>query len=184
MTDLDNLAQHRSHTQPVADCDWCPAPPAAVIDAAHIAHQREFSLATFGPGLRTDGVLDHIAKESHEVRADPTDLGEWVDIIILAFDGAHRTGADPQAIIDAIKAKQARNESRTWPDWRTAEPGKAIEHDRSADLPLSVGTTRPSSRPGFHEMFDGNRWVPICEGCGDEAAYCDGTRHHTAEVSR
>lgn len=40
-----------------------------------------------------------------EVLADPSDLGEWVDVIILAFDGAHRLGVDPQAIIDALLAQ-------------------------------------------------------------------------------
>ena len=90
----------------------------SAIDVDHIAHQAKWSEKTFGPGLRTDGVLDHIAKESNEVRADPTDLNEWVDIIILAFDGAWRTGAQPEEIIAAVKAKQARNESRRWPDWR------------------------------------------------------------------
>lgn len=103
---------------------------AGSIDVEHLARQAAWSERTFGPGLRTDGVLDHIAKESNEVRADPTDLKEWVDIVILALDGAWRTGATPQEIIDAIKAKQARNEARTWPDWRTADPGKAIEHVR------------------------------------------------------
>jgi len=52
-------------------------------------------------------------------------------VVILALDGAWRAGAEPQQIIDAIKAKQARNEARTWPDWRTASPDRAIEHDRS-----------------------------------------------------
>lgn len=103
----------------------------AAIDAEHIAHQREWSLNTFGPGLRTQGVVDHIRKELLEVLADPEDLNEWVDVIILAFDGAQRTGVAPQAIIDAVKAKQAKNEARTWPDWRTADPSKAIEHDRT-----------------------------------------------------
>lgn len=102
------------------------------IDADHLDHQRAWSVETFGPGLRTAGVTDHIAKELDEIRADPTDLKEWVDVIILAFDGAWRTGASSQEIIDAIKAKQQRNEDRTWPDWRTADPDKAIEHDRNA----------------------------------------------------
>ena len=109
------------------EADSCSS---ATIDAAHIAHQREWSITTFGPGLRTEGVLDHIAKELNEIREAPTDLSEWVDVIILAFDGAQRTGADPQAIIDAIKAKQAKNEARTWPDWRSAPADKAIEHVR------------------------------------------------------
>jgi hypothetical protein len=101
------------------------------IDAAHLDHQREWSRRTFGPGPRTLGVLDHIGKELDEIRADPTDLGEWVDVIILAFDGAWRHGWEPQQIIDAIKAKQAKNEARTWPDWRTMSADQAIEHDRT-----------------------------------------------------
>lgn len=101
-----------------------------VIDADHLAHQREWSTATFGPGDRLKGVLDHIRKELVEVEADPTDVSEWADVLILAFDGAWRAGHEPQAILDAIAAKQARNEARNWPDWRTADPEKAIEHVR------------------------------------------------------
>ncbi len=113
-------------------CGWGRHP--AVIDAAHLAHQREWSEQTFGPGDRLHGVLDHIRKELGEIEADPTDLGEWVDVITLAFDGAWRAGWEPQQIIDAIKAKQAKNEARTWPDWRTMSADQAIEHDRSADV--------------------------------------------------
>lgn len=98
------------------------------IDRAHLAHQREWSRRTFGPGARLLGVVDHIRKELQEIEADPTDLKEWVDVIILAFDGAWRAGWEPQEILDAIIAKQAENEKRVWPDWRTASPDKAIEH--------------------------------------------------------
>ncbi|MGD9599952.1 MAG: dATP/dGTP pyrophosphohydrolase domain-containing protein [Steroidobacteraceae bacterium] len=100
---------------------------------AHLQRQAAFSLHTFGPGARVEGVTDHIAKELKEVRDSGGDLKEWVDVIILGFDGAWRSGATPAQIIEAIVAKQAKNESRTWPDWRTAEPGKAIEHDRAHD---------------------------------------------------
>jgi hypothetical protein len=106
---------------------------AQVIDAEHLAHQREWSAKTFGPGPRTEGVLDHISKELAEIGAAPDDIEEWVDVIILAFDGAWRAGWEPQEIIDAIKAKQAKNERRSWPDWRTASPGRAIEHERGLD---------------------------------------------------
>lgn len=100
------------------------------IDAAHIDHQREWSEATFGPGVRA-GVLDHIRKELVEVQESGlTDLEEWVDIIILGLDGAWRAGNDGATVIAAIKAKQAKNERRTWPDWRTADRDKAIEHVR------------------------------------------------------
>jgi hypothetical protein len=106
----------------------------------HLMRQRRFSLATYGPGARTAGVCDHIRKELKEVQDDaaagvPT-LPEWVDVIILAFDGAYRSGASPREIIDAIVAKQTKNEGRKWPDWRTADPNKAIEHDRTADASM------------------------------------------------
>ena len=98
------------------------------IDAAHLANQREWSQRTFGPGTRLRGVLDHIRKELVEIEQSPGDVEEWVDVIILAFDGAWRAGWEPQQIIDAIKAKQAKNEARTWPDWRGMSEDVAIEH--------------------------------------------------------
>ncbi len=58
----------------------------------HLRRQQRWSLDTFGPSLRTQGMCDHIRKELKEIEAKPTDL--------LGLDGA----------------------------WRTAEPGKAIEH--------------------------------------------------------
>lgn len=43
-------------------------------------------------------------------------------------DGAWRQGFSPEEIIEALAAKQAKNEAREWPGWRTEEQGKAIEH--------------------------------------------------------
>jgi len=96
----------------------------------HLYRQIQWSIATFGPANRrgTEGVIDHIRKEIEEVQADPGDLEEWVDLILLSFDGAWRSGHIPLEIIEAIEAKQFKNENRKWPDWRTAESGKAIEH--------------------------------------------------------
>ena len=96
----------------------------------HLHRQRDFSSRTFGPGERTAGVLDHIRKELAEIEATPQDLTEWVDVVLLALDGAWRSGHTPEEIVQAIADKQARNEARQWPDWRTVEPGKAIEHVR------------------------------------------------------
>lgn len=105
----------------------------SAIDAAHLERQRQWSLATFGPGSRLLGVLDHIRKELREIEDNPTDVGEWVDVVILALDGAWRSGAEPQQIIDALIAKQARNEARAWPDWRGLSPDRAIEHVRTEE---------------------------------------------------
>lgn len=99
---------------------------------AHLIRQKNFSLKTFGPGARTKGVIDHIRKELREIEAAPEDIEEWVDVIILAFNGAWRAGWKARDIIKAIVAKQTKNEGRRWPDWRTASPDKAIEHDRTS----------------------------------------------------
>lgn len=100
----------------------------------HLERQIKFSLATFGPGNRTEGLLDHLRKELREIKASPLDLEEWVDLILLGLDGAWRSGHTPEQIAQGIDAKLKKNMKRTWPDWRTAKPGKAIEHDRSVEV--------------------------------------------------
>lgn len=97
---------------------------------ALLQRQRVFSERTFGPGRRTKMVIDHIRKELIEIEAHPSDLTEWIDVILLALDGAWRCGATPARIAAGIEAKQMKNEGRAWPDWRTADPDKAIEHRR------------------------------------------------------
>ena len=106
---------------------------AEALDISHLAHQHAWSVTTFGPGPRLLGVLDHLRKELGEVEATPDDVSAWADVLILAFDGTMRQGHTPQQIIDAVKAKQARNEARTWPDWRTMSTDTAIEHDRRGE---------------------------------------------------
>jgi hypothetical protein len=101
--------------------------------AAHLQRQREFSEKTWGPGARTKGVIDHIRKELNEIAAEPDSLAEWIDVATLALDGAWRAGYSPDQIIAEILANQDGNEARTWPDWRTANPDKAIEHDRTGE---------------------------------------------------
>jgi len=106
------------------------SPILPVIDVDHLNRQREWSKQTFGPGRRTQGILDHIRKELQEIEAVPDDITEWVDVIILAFDGAWRHGWTPEQIITAVRMKQAKNESRSWPDWRESTEDDPIEHIR------------------------------------------------------
>lgn len=109
----------------------------------HLLRQMAFSHATFGPGERTKGVIDHIKKELDEVEESDGSAEEWVDVVILALDGLTRRLAycgggrgDPELVaLNAcrlIEVKQARNEARDWPDWRTMSADKAIEHIRGA----------------------------------------------------
>lgn len=105
----------------------------SAIDESFIAEFAEWNLATFGPGLRTEGTVQHIRKELDEVLADPTDHKEWVDILILSLNGLVRLGLSPAEIIAAVKAKHDINKARKWPDWRD-HPDTPIEHDRSGGL--------------------------------------------------
>lgn len=102
---------------------------------AHIKDQMEWSIDTFGPSEErgSEGVIDHLRKEIEEVAKSPDDITEWIDIMILAIDGAWRSGFDPDQIATALFDKMKVNEKRDWPDWRKAEKGKAIEHIRDKD---------------------------------------------------
>lgn len=92
----------------------------------------EWNLRTFGPGLRTEGVTDHIARELDEIRQAPTDRVEWADALLLVLAGFMRAvNGDAEALIDAVRAKHQINLVRRWPDWRTADHDKAIEHIRN-----------------------------------------------------
>lgn len=115
----------------------------------HLIRQQAFSHATFGPGRRARAVIDHIRKELKEIEKsleeedDTSTMLEWVDVIILAFDGLTRHLAFPygdeykdrfspndvaDSAITLMVEKQTTNEARSWPDWRNSDPDKAIEH--------------------------------------------------------
>lgn len=81
----------------------------------YIDRQKEWSSKTFGPGRRTRGIGEHIKKEIEEVYNDPLSPNEWLDIVILAIDGAWRTGASSQQIVDRLNEKQAINFKRKFP---------------------------------------------------------------------
>ena len=108
--------------------------------AQHLTRQMVFSRATFGPGARTAGVTDHIRKELVEVSESDGSPDEWVDVAILALDGLtsalwelHPVWSADEVAAEAVRrivSKQRHNEKRTWPDWRNADPNKAIEHVR------------------------------------------------------
>jgi hypothetical protein len=99
----------------------------------HLTRQRNWSAKTFGPENRWKGVVDHIRKELVEIEATPNDLEEWIDVVLLALDGAWRSGATPEQIIAALDGKQRKNEARQWPDWRTVAADAAITHVKNAE---------------------------------------------------
>lgn len=87
-----------------------------------LVKRNRWSLKTFGEGKKTTGILKHIHAELDEVQAKPDDLTEWVDVILLAFDGAYRQGFTPYDVCNAIEAKHEINTKREWPKVADDEP--------------------------------------------------------------
>lgn len=81
----------------------------------YISNHIAWSLKTFGAGLRTKGITNHIRSELEEIEERPARLEEWIDVIILAIDGAWRTGHGPKEIVGALEAKQQINFRRRFP---------------------------------------------------------------------
>jgi hypothetical protein len=99
--------------------------------AFYLARQRQWFLKVFGPGQRDEGLIKHIKKELDEIRDPPGDIEEWIDVIILAFEGALRNAksvAAVEEVIDCLQMKQDKNLARTWPDWTERNPEEPIEH--------------------------------------------------------
>lgn len=102
------------------------------IDPWFIDDKFAWSLRTFGPEQRIKGVTDHIIREAIEARENPQDASEWADIILLAMDGASRSGISGAELIAAVHEKQTKNVARKWPDWHGMDPDQAIEHIKEA----------------------------------------------------
>lgn len=114
-----------------------------------IKEQREWSDRTFGPGTRLRGVLNHIRKELAEVEEScGKDITEWVDIMVLAVDGATRSGHKPEDLLNAYAEKMAENYQREWPDWRDFSEDEPIEHVRE-DRPLTFADFGVSNADGM-----------------------------------
>ena len=99
----------------------------------YLKKQQTWFLETFGPGNRDDGLIAHIDDEFQEIRDSPGDIEEWIDIVILGFEGALRNakGNDLErvlAVVDCLRMNQEKNIARVWPDWKTADLEKPIMH--------------------------------------------------------
>jgi hypothetical protein len=107
----------------------------------HLVKQIKFSKKTFGPASKGmgKGVIEHIREELEEIEdAGFNDLEEWIDVVILALDGAWRCAAraNPKAsaeelasmVTTMIEFKHKKNAKRTWPPWQEQDPDKAIGH--------------------------------------------------------
>lgn len=86
-----------------------------------------WSQQAIGPGERTEGLLKHIEKEVQEIRENPDDLEEWIDVINLAIDGATRRGFSGNDIINMLLKKFMKLQDRKFNQVNSDEP---CEHVR------------------------------------------------------
>jgi hypothetical protein len=99
----------------------------------YLVRQRLWFLKIFGPGRRDAGLIKHIKKELDEIKASPGDLEEWIDVVILALEGAIRNAEavsdrPVDDVVDCLLMKQEKNINREWPDWKAMDPSQPIEH--------------------------------------------------------
>lgn len=139
-----------------------------LIDKTYLELLRDWSYRTFGPGPRTHGILKHIKKEILEIEETPYELEEWVDIAMLALDGALRSGHPPAEIIKALHDKLLENKQRVWPNWREGDQNTPIEHIRGIG-DTSVAQAEPEP---IRDRGGDSQSVPFAEpgnglcGCG------------------
>jgi len=91
-----------------------------------IENHIDWSQETFGDGKRTIGLCKHIRKELKEIEEAPCDLMEWIDVVILALDGAWRAGHSPESIASALWEKQVIISTRQYPKTSEDEPSEHI----------------------------------------------------------
>lgn len=154
------LAPPAPRDDPPYNATPAPAAPEVVRVASKAtppwAEIKAWSLATFGPGRRTTGLLEHIRRELDEVAEAPDDLVEWVDVVLLAFDGYWRHGGTPEGFIDLVRYKFGVNQARKWgPPAPEDQPNAHVKETPPA----------PAAKPE-HDC---------CESCGvPRFEHCDG----------
>lgn len=102
---------------------------------------------TFGPHQSLGGVVDHAMKEMREIKADPTDALEWIDLMTLCVSALRLMGKTADQAVATWIQKLAVLKARDWPDWRKADPDKAIEHVR--DIPVVLRTIEHPEPRGY-----------------------------------
>jgi hypothetical protein len=116
----------------------------------YIERQIAWSRRTFGSGRRTLGIIKHIQKELGEIAVEPTSLEEWIDVMILAIDGAWRSGYSPADIVDMLSHKQVVNMARQWPP--VGPEDEPTEHIRDAERCPDCDSPSPELHPAVqHE---------------------------------
>lgn len=83
-----------------------------------------FTDKTFGHST-VASKMAHLKEECDEVTADPQDLHEWADCLILLLDAARRAGHNIDDLHKAVSEKMDINKKR---NWGTADQDGVVRH--------------------------------------------------------
>jgi Protein of unknown function (DUF550) len=111
--------------------NWSQPTPKQVMDAFRVtaSHAEErriedvaarlsiWSQRTFGSDAVRGpiGPLQHLKRECDEAIANPGDVEEFADVLLLTLDASRRAGFSLNALVAAAYAKVEKNEQRAWP---------------------------------------------------------------------
>ncbi|MCX7063085.1 MAG: DUF550 domain-containing protein [Proteobacteria bacterium] len=143
----------------------------------------EWSDATFGDCTKRNhlGPLEHLKDEADEAAANPGDVEEFADCLMLTLDAARRAGHPLDALLSAYAAKLDKNMERKW-DVDASKPNGAVYHVKplpsaaarvieAANAMLPFINERGGMRGHMHrfpEVWDsdnGDRANKPCERC-------------------
>lgn len=109
---------------PRSDGESVPGPDIETL----AADQAVWSQATFGTDQTRGpiGPLKHLEKEAREAQAEPGDVTEYADCLLLVLDAARRAGFPVRVLVAAATEKLRVNQARSWPASKGDEPVKHV----------------------------------------------------------
>ncbi|MCV6600288.1 MAG: DUF550 domain-containing protein [Cohaesibacter sp.] len=95
-------------------------------------HHARWSDTTFGSDMLVGpiGPLKHLKKEADETLANPDNLEEYADCLMLLMDATRRAGFSPGILICAARLKLEVNKARKWPAPKDGEPRHHIKEGK------------------------------------------------------
>jgi hypothetical protein len=87
---------------------------------------KAWSARTFGTNHGPEVSITHLIHEANEILANPRDLEEYADVLILLLDGVWRAGYTYFDLVAAVEDKHKKNLTRTW----HRDPDGTFQHDR------------------------------------------------------
>ncbi len=70
--------------------------------------QPNFSVSTFGPDSIYQKVLDIVRHELKEMDVNPSEMTEWLDLVLLSLDDAWLVNHSPEKIAQQLRARHDR----------------------------------------------------------------------------